>query len=213
MANVTLGNAVTRVRLYLDDDDGKLGDADVVKDALRVAQAEVWQLVVAHGWNGAEQEASLSTSAAGVADLSALAPLKLVGLYEAGGSGFLRPIPPARRAEGLAHRTGVRSLKVVYVPRVALPATDEASFVWGHANVDAPIFDDLMVFTAVKHLKAIDAETNPALERRLDDLRATAVSYVSLPQWRVLPMGYHERIRRSGLFYVVTAPDTLQLVA
>jgi hypothetical protein len=211
-----LSDARTRLLRLVDDDGSRwnaAGDNAELDDALKTAQEEVWLRLIESGAGIFEQEAAISSSSAGVVDLTTLKPIKIVALSLVASTSRLL-IEPCRMDTSPTNAPGIRTLLITYVPRVSFPANAGAAFVWGHANVTATaIYDKLMCAIAASELKIKDGETNKALETRKTELLDAALRTIDIPDWTVMPLDeFSDDDRGSGLEYVATAPDTLQLV-
>lgn len=214
-----LTTARTRVLALADDDDGSRFNVDgtfaVVDDALKTAQIEAWTEAVGTGSSSLVQEVSITTSSAGVADLTTIKPLRIdnVALSQ---SNIRLNVPPARFDQAPTSALISRTLLIALVTRAAFPSAPSGVFVWGHANLaDAsPVLDKLMIAIAASELKIKDNEPNPGLEKRKAELRASVESALSIPTWSVLPLDSITGVDNndSGFSWIMTAPDTLQLV-
>jgi len=100
----TRDEAVDRVRLRLDDVDEVLVTDAQVQDALRLAQEEVWQMVIEAGGNLAATTAAVSTTN-GVFDLASLSPrpIRLISVSEKNGANGRLTIMPARAVDGMTN--------------------------------------------------------------------------------------------------------------
>src|SRR5689334_13195996 len=125
-----LSEARTRTLNLVDDADGvKYPGSTEVDDALGTAQEEVYHLLIGGGANLFTQEAAISSSAAGVVDLTTIKPLKLVNLAESVSGGRLT-INPARFYEAPITATGALALLIAYVARPVFPASASTAFAW-----------------------------------------------------------------------------------
>ena len=211
----TLTTIRSRVLALLDDAGCEKYNTDAlftdVDAALVTAQLEVFQ-VAAGASDIFAQEASVTTTAAGVGDLTSIKPLRLMNVALAYGVGRLN-ILPARFDEAPMNYPGIQTLKVRYVARPVFP-TPATDFVWGHVNVTSTaLLEQLMCVKAGADLKVKEGEINKVIEKRIVELRDAVLSTFSAPGWSVMPIDAYGRSRRnSGLRYIMTAPDTLQLV-
>ena len=207
-----LSEARTRVAALCDDDGTRFSESEI-DDALLTAQKEVWQLAVNSGSRIFEQQTTITTNSSGVGDLTGIKPIKIVSISEFL-SGVRYLVNPQRHDQAPANATISTTLAIVYIPRTTFPANASTAFTWGHANItDTSLFDKLMCVIAVSDLKIKDAEVNPALESRKAELRTALVESISIPGFSVIPMDQFTAERDlSSYEYVMTAPDTLQLV-
>lgn len=211
-----LSEARTKVLALIDDDNTRFnGDGlfTEVDDALLTAQKEVWQSAVASGCSLFEQETTVPTNASGVADLTTIKPLRIVNVAQIL-SGVRWLLEPSRLDQAPANAAIVITLAITYVPRLSFPSAPGNPFVWGHANItDTSLFDKLMCAIAASELKIKDNEQNTALEKRKDELRAAVTEMISAVSWSAIPMDQFSQDRNLAIYgYVMTAPDTLQLV-
>jgi hypothetical protein len=208
-----LSEARTRVALMVDDADAVRWSTTNIDEALRTAQAEVWQLAAfAAPAHFAVESTSLSSSAAGVLNLASLAPLKILALHTYNGGQRLN-ILPLHRTEALANSAGVVACAITYVPRVTFPASAATAFTWGHASItDTGTLDALMCCLAATELLITEAKTNPVLEQRKAELRDAITTRHAQASWAVLPLFGGDGSGESGLGYIMTAPDQAQLV-
>jgi hypothetical protein len=210
---LTRATARTRVRFIIDDpvvsgDDGvRCAKADV-EDALLTAMHEAFGIAVDAGANLFQLEQTITTSAAGVGALASLAPQRIVNVSVQQG-GYRVPVPPLRPGDVDQLYTRAETLVVTYVPRPTFPAADGDAFVWGSASINLPQLDKLMVAIAASELKIVDAEVLGGLEARKAELVRAVEGLSNVPGWSVLPMTPR---RQASLRYMMTAPDTLQLV-
>lgn len=206
-----------RVLKMVDDEDGdrfdEAGDSAEVDAALATGQQEVAQLAFNTGSNIFAQETTVTTSSAGVANLTSIKPHRIDYVSISVGGERLN-VSPVRFDEAPANASGVQTLGIVYVARPTFPATPSDPFVWGHANVTSTaILDQLMCVIAACDLLITEGEVNRVLEQRKEELKAAVLSTFSVPGWSVTPIdSFTVGGRDSGLGYIMTAPDTLQLV-
>jgi hypothetical protein len=211
-----LSEARTRALKMVDDAPADKYDTTEVADALRVAQGEVWGLVLSSGSNVFNTQASFSSSGVGVLDLSSVAPRRLVSVSQYL-SGSRLTVRPARLDEGPSNLALATTLSVVYVPDVTFPAGEGNAFVWGGTTIAESIrvlLDSLLVGIAALELKPKEGEVNKGLQQRVDEKRAAVLELVSVPGWSVMPLDSMAggRVSRASFRYVVTGPHTLQLV-
>lgn len=207
-----LSEARTRVRRHVDDEDSvRFVDAEV-DDALRSGQIEAHRLAYLSAPSLFAVEGSISTTSAGIADVSALAPARILNVAVSSGSQRLT-VSPVRMDAAPTDAAGVQSLKITYVARVSFPTASGNPFVWGHANVNGDDIAALMCILAAGELLIKDGAVNQALESREAKLRASVASAAGIPGWTVLPLdSFSDPGAQSCFSYVMTAPDTLQLV-
>lgn len=210
---LSLTDARTRVGFLLDSEIGIRFTNTDIDAALASAQYETLLHAVTAGANIFTKTGTVTTSTAGVADLSTLAPLKVVNVVYKSGSTKLQVVP-SRQADVIQDYQAAVSLTVTYVPRPSFPASGAANFVWGSSTINLPPLDDLMCVIAASHLKATDAEQNVVLDARKAELKGTVASLINIPGWSVMSMDSSLRAiggRGAGFVYVMTGFDTLQL--
>lgn len=210
-----LSEAKARVQRLIDDTAANLATVAEIADSLRIAQEEVYQVVVGSGSVLFQQDATVTTNAAGVADLTTIKPLDITNVAFVQGSNVARlNVPPARPDDAFVNYTSSVQLLISYIARPTFPSSDSAAFVWGHANVTmTSIFEQLMCCIAASDIKVKEGEVNPALEKRKVELRAAAESGLDIPGWQAATlMGSYPTGTNSFFRFLMTAPDTLQLV-
>lgn len=207
-----LSAARTRVLALVDDAEGvKFVGTTEVDDALSTAQEEVYELIVGTGSGLFTQEASVSSSSAGLVDLTTLRPLKIVSLSQVTGGARLAIFPS--QYEPLQNYAAIETLKIVYAPRPTFPASAGTAFAWGHTNVTAvKRFESLMCMLAASELKVKEGERNGPLTDRIATLRQSVEDSVTPSGWAVIPLAGYPGGTTSRLKYTQTAPDNLQLV-
>ena len=174
--------ARARVRLRIDDEDGVLATDAQINDALRLAQEEVWHMVVEAGGNLASREAAL-TATNGTADLSTLSGgvLRLINISEKNGVNGRLAVLPARASDGMTnYPTSTVDLYVTYIPQVTAGA-DGVDYVWGDSNAPSKALNELMVLKAAQTIKITENEVNGALERRAADMERIALGQINIP--------------------------------
>lgn len=231
MADLTLAAARKRLLKLVDDadwarfneDDAAIGDLSTVASIpeldqpLAVGQEEAWMHAVQSNRALFCVEGSATSSSAGVVDLTTLKPvmpLEALNEYESS-SGARWKIAPVNMLQAPASALVAKTLRVLYVPRVALPTAAATAFVWGHANVTMKAqLERCMLHCAAAELLITEGVPNPVLEKRRDELKAALASALSGGEWAVIDfdeLGEGAALE-SGYGYVQTAPDTLQLV-
>lgn len=212
---MTPTQAIAKVRLRIDDADAVLVTDAEVEDALKLAQEEVWHMVIEAGGNLAAREEAV-TASSGVADLATLLtskPLRLINVAEKNGVNGKLTVLPARASDGMTnYPTSVVDLYVTYIPQAAYPANSSTDFVWGDMDAPSRVLDELLVLKAAQTLKITEAEVNGALERRAADLEQMAKSQINIPSVYAMPLIGRATRTKSRLRYVMTSPYTLQLV-
>lgn len=210
-----LSAARTRVLNHLDDADGTRFNVDgaytEIDLELRSAQQEVWQECIGTSPSSFTQEGSV-TATAGVATLTSLAPALLLSVATYS-NGVREKVSPVRLVNQPQNYTQTRDLRVVYVPRVSFPASAGAEFAWGARTAGVDFLDALTCALAAKSLGIKIRMSNPPLDDRIQDLTRKVREVLAVPGWAVLPLdAYSDPGCDSGLGFVMTAPDTLQLV-
>jgi len=205
---MTLATARARVRYLLDDvAPGVIAtDADI-DDALTTAMFEAYQFFVQGGANIVQTAGLVSTNTSGVADLTTLAPLRIMGVNIVQG-GMRVQIPPLRLAQIQYYYPLAQPLEIIYVPRCTFPTAPGNPFVWGFSTIDLPVLDKLMVAIAASELKIVDAEILQGLEQRKRELRDAVDAVSNVPSFSVLPMSPQGQ---PTLRYAMIARDSLAL--
>ena len=208
-----LSEARTRVANVLDDAPNTRWTVSEIDTALLTGQTEVMQLAVGSGSNLFRTTTNVSSSAAGLVDLTAIKPLRIVDLAQTVGTARY-PVLPASIGDIVQTRAGPDAFQLVYVPRPSFPTAPGNAFVWSTSQVVLPQMDALMCFIAASELKVKEGEVNAGIEVRKQELRNTVMSEINVPSWRVMSMRAATRYptaRMSGLYYVVSSPDVLQI--
>lgn len=205
-----LTDARTRVRSLIDDADSELWTDAEVDASLASAQYEALLWAVVSGCNLFTQEADITTTSAGLADLSSLKPMKIVNVAQVTGTSRFK-IPPIQLHDIAVTHAVATTLKVAYVARPTFPASGAAAFVWSSASISCPPLDQYMVCLAAAEMKVKEGEEAPGLDKRKAELRDAILSLVNVPGWHVRPM------RKSssnglGIAWAMTSSDQLQLV-
>lgn len=208
-----LSEARSRVRNVIDDVEAERQTTAQVDAALKAGQAEALLWAVSEGSNLFTLEASITSSSAGVVNLSSLTPLRVSGVsIRSGTSRF--PVRPCSPMDVLETYAAAETLLVSYVPRPVFPASDSAAFVWSSSAVSVPPLDGLMCMIAASELKITEGEQLAGLEARKEELRKAAKHLIDIPQWTNGPgrASRYPSTRLSGVSWYASAPDTLQLV-
>lgn len=207
--SITLTEARALVATYLDDEEAVVAATADIDSALEVSFHAVYLQAQAWATQKFSKEASVTTSAAGAADLSSIDPVRIVAVNQWNGAAR-SPIPPMALSDGPTNVLGVRTLKLVYIPALTFPASGAATFDWGHASLDLPLLDDLLCLHAASHMSLLQDQQNQQLEQRIKVLEEKAEHLLNFTQWRVMPL--RGRSSDSGLGFVMTDPVTLQIV-
>lgn len=207
--SITRDNAVTRMSKYLDDVDNVDASTSEAQDALKTAHWETYLQASMWAPQRFQTETTVTTSSAGVGDLSSLDPVRILAVNEYA-SGTRYPIPAASLSDGPTNVSGVRTLKVLYLPALTFPSSGSAEFAWGQSGIDLPFLDDLMCLKAAAKLTVFLDRQNKQLEREIEKATQQAQRLMNLSTWRVMPL--RGRSRKSGLAYVMTDAVSLQIV-
>jgi hypothetical protein len=208
--SITLTLARARALKFSDDVDGLAADSTTVQDdALKAAHHAVYMQAANMAPQRFAVEATVTTNASGVGDLSAIDPVRILSLSHFEGVSR-SPIPASNLSDGPTSVLGVKTLKLVYIPALTFPATGTDVFTWGQSSLDLPLLDDLMVLRAASAITAIYDEPNAHLERLIARAEKDAQMIANFSTWRVMPL--RGRSRDSGLCYVMTDAVSLQLV-
>jgi hypothetical protein len=210
-----LSAARTRVLNHLDDADGTRFNIDAtfteIDLELRSAQQEVWQECIGTSPSSFTQEGSV-TATSGVASLTSLAPALILSVATYAG-GVREKVSPMRLVNQPQNYTSTRDLRITYVPRVSFPASASNEFAWGARTTGIDFLNALTCALAAKSLSIKIRMNNPPLDDRIQDLTRKVREMLAIPGWAVLPLDpYSDPGCDSGLGFVMTAPDTLQLV-
>lgn len=211
---VTLSAAIARVRFLLDDTDSNplVSDSDITL-ALQVAQEEVWQLVVTSGANIFYQQASVTTTSTGAANISSIAPIKIANVAKVVDN-YRVQIPPARFYDNYTNVLQSMTLLISYVPRATFPALAGDPFVWSQSTINLNTLDQLMIHIAASQCWVRTGEPpNAAIEKRKQELLDSIHTLVSIPSWSATPVGATDRsVRDAGFSWIRTAHDQLQII-
>lgn len=208
--SITLTLARARVLKLADDVDGVVADSTTIQDdALSGAFHAIYLQASALAPERFAKEASVVTSTSGVADLSAIDPVRILSVSEFAGNSRW-PIPPSRLSDGPTNVLGARTLKILYLPALTFPASGADTFAWGQSALDFPLLDDLLCLRAASVVTALMDQPNAHLEKLIARAEKDAERIANFSTWRVLPLG--SRSRGSGLSYVMTDAVSLQIV-
>jgi len=211
---ITLAEAKVRVARLLDDAAGARFDATLdIERSLRTWQHEVMRHAVLQGAANLQATEQVTSSSAGVLDLTSLDPLTIISIAQVQGTRRLRVDPAQVRSVQYA-RAAVDTFEVVYVPRPAFPSSPSAAFLWGPDATSRPTYDEALCVAAAASLKPIEGEEVPGLVRLRDELFASIANDPDMPACEVAPMRLSRRGRlggRSGLVWYLRAPDTVQI--
>ena len=211
---ITLTAAIARVRFLLDDTDANplVSDADITS-ALSVAQEEVWQMVVTSGANIFYQQATITTTATGGANIASITPIKIANVARNVGT-YRTQIPPARVYDSYTNIQQPIDLVITYVPRAAFPATGGDPFVWSQSTISLATLDQLMIHIAASQCWVRTGEPpNAAIEKRKQELVDSINTLVSIPSWSATPVGATNRsVQTSGMAWIRVAHDALQII-
>jgi hypothetical protein len=211
---LTLGDAISRVRYRIDDEDEVLASDAQITDALRLAQEEVWHLIVESGSNlsAREEKVTLSNGTGNLAGLLSTVPLRVIGVSESSGQNGRLNMYAARLSDGLTDYTSNVDVLVNYIPKIAFPATSGADFVWGSADVPDYAANELMVLKAAKTVKITENDISNAIEMRAAELDRIVRSQINIPSAYAMPLMGRGWRTKSRLRYVLTSPYTMQVV-
>lgn len=213
-----LSDARTRTRRFLDavDDagtaDSRFGDGEVDAE-LKAAQSSIWRMV-ADRCSLWATETTVTTTSAGVGDLSALNPIRILNVGLSMGGITREQVQPARARDGMTNLPLVATLRISYIPRPTAPAVAGDTFTWGAsaaAEFDTELLDKAVCIRAALALNVKEAEQRPRLDAEWQRIEAEILRIASIPRFSARPL--RGRQGKSGIFWMLTAPDTLQLVA
>ena len=207
---LTLTAAETRVAQYLDDvADAVAATADIAA-ALAVEFPVVYKMAARAQPAKFAKETSITTTSAGVGDLTSLAPERILAVNYFSGSTRI-PIPESSLADGPENALVSLTLKLHYLPGLTFPASGSTNFVWGQSSIDLPELDDLLCLRAASRLCVFLDEDNSQLEKLIARTERD-LERISEPGagWRIMPL--RGRSRDSGYGWVKTDHVTLQLV-
>lgn len=211
---LNLDDAVDRVRKRIDDEDQVLATDEQVKDALRLAQEEVWHIVTESGGNLAakEEKITLTNGSGDLASLLSGVPLRVINVSEASGLNGRNKMNPARLSDGLTNYTSNIDIMVHYIPKLSFPVFGTDEFVWGDADVPDYAVNELMVLKAGKTIKITENDVSPALEQRAAELERIVKSQINIPSAYAMPMTGRGWRTTSRLRYAMTGPYQVQVV-
>jgi len=213
---ITLAQARTRVRFLIDDADANplVSDAEI-DVALATALEEVWQRVVGSGASCFTISADITSSQAGVVDMTALKPLRIVNVVYATGTIQLQ-VQPSRTSDYIQKVSGAQPLRIWYVPRATFPALSSDPFVWSTAAISSATLDQLLCVIAAADVWVKTGEPPLAsLEQRKAELVKAVEQQVSIPDVTVAPLRVTRKFptnRYAGFQWARVGHDTLQLV-
>lgn len=212
-----LSEAKVRLAKAVDDVDNDSYDATELTDALKSVHGEAWTTALSGPRKYFRTTATVPASAAGVVDLTAYAPRKLIAVSQIQGQGRLFVMPARPEEAPFTYKLGA-SLEVVYIPDVVFPAADGTAFVWGTAAAMPSLslqLDGLLIALAAQELKTKKNEVLAGLQARVDAKRQGVIDAIPSTSWSSLPLDSWtaRRGRHTAPFkYIETAPHTLQLV-
>lgn len=213
---ITLAQARTRVRFLIDDADANplVSDAEI-DVALETALEEVWQRVVGTGVSCYTLYTDITSSGAGVVDLSSVKPLRIVNVAFKQGTIFLQ-VQASRTSDFIQTVSGPQPLRIWYVPRATFPALSSDPFVWSTAGISSATLDQLLCVIAAADVWVKTGEAPlPSLELRKAELQKAIDEQVSIPTTTVAPLRVTRKFpthRYAGFQWARVAHDTLQLV-
>lgn len=205
--------AIARVRRLLDDrDQNPLVSNDDIRESLRVAIEEVWQLVVTSGAGVFTLSADVTSDSNGVVDLTTQSPLT-ISLVQLLQGTVTMTIPPVRVGDSYAPVQQATNIRVAYVPRVQLPAVDATSIVWATSAVPANTLDQLLCIVAAQDAWITTGEPIlKSLQTRREELTASVKEIPNTPNHTVIRGVGNRRLPSSISWTRGATPNTLQLV-
>lgn len=187
---MTLAEARTDVLERLDDEAGRRyapsSNYAKVDRALDVALSSCLDEYVSAGGDRFSEDVDVTTTAAGVADLSAYDPLHVSGvMLIPEGSTAYHPLQATdRQARGLPVTTAY-DLRCVVVRRLAVPRDHSDQPLVGGSFAGARswvAFDDWVIATAAQRLGTKDDELRQAIVKDLAERRANVLSSARTPR-------------------------------
>lgn len=165
----TLTEIETRVRRFvLDVGEAAYTDAEITA-ALGAAQREVWQLASDSTPMQFAVAVNKTSSSAGVIDLSAEDPRRILNVAELHGD-VRYPIAGGTLLDVRTHLRSALQVEVIYLGRCAYPSAAGNPFLWGTSEAEDEL-NELLVLTAVSALLVKTDTVNAALEARAKALR------------------------------------------
>jgi hypothetical protein len=214
---MTFAQFRARTRRILDDSTSStqeqrwsVADIDQVMPA---AQSEAID-IVSHASDALVVTSALTTTTAGVLDLTAVRPLRIVRVQLAD-STLRLTVPPSRVGDETALEQSARPLIVSYVPGPIPPSADGDPFVWGASGLSLPQAEELVCVLAALMLKPTEGEELAGLRRRRDDLVASLTRSSSVPSWVPMTLaktGPYGRGYMAPFMWQMSGPSQLQLV-
>lgn len=203
------------LRLVDDAAQVRFPTDQILDDALSMGQQMAWGAVVSANRPMFQQETSITTSVAGVADLTTIKPVWPLGPVSQNINGWRMKISPGRLDDGVQNALIAQPLLINYVARAIFPTAAGNAFVWGSALItQTAMMDALMLACAACELTVTVGALNAALEAQREKLMESVAAQLSGTGWSIIPL---DSLTESGApesfyQYVMTAPDTLQLV-
>jgi hypothetical protein len=221
VAGLTLAEARTLVSQFLDDPNSRRWTTAQIDVALQQALTGCLTDYTSEGGSQFDVEAVVTSSGAGLADLTSLTPiLKIVGVQYATGAGtgltFYR-VEPLRRLDREWIENASWTLYINHVRDYVLPTTTTHPLV-GNGLTAAPTwpaFDRWVCAEAAMQLGVKDNDQRPGLERLAQAARISALGKSNSPRSYPLSLPRGQRATLRQLSYVFTPSTTapsLQLV-
>lgn len=202
-----------RARNLVNDVDEDLFDDTEIDDALSVGQAEAWRIAQRGASNIFNVTGSFPSTSAGIVDLTSVKPTRIDSITHVDNGGRFA-VSPVRFDQARRNHEQVVTLSIVYVPDVTFPTDAANPFVWAHANVlpsAIALLDGLTVSIAALELKPKENEVLAGLQKRKEDKERALDEMLSVPTWRVFPLGEGCAPLAQFGYYPVN-PSSLQLV-
>lgn len=217
---MTLTEMRTLVRKLVDDVAQKRWDADGantdVDEALGIAIPEAMSIAINAGSTRFRVTGVFSSTSSGGIDLATARPLKIHTVRLSSGASpnqVLDVIPPAGQAAYTGLHPYVETLSITYTPSPTVPTSGASTVTWGGGG-DTPELDRLACFIAASHMKVIEGEENPVLERRKAELARAVATLPDSQSWVQVPSnGNVRRLWAARPFYwLLSGGNTMQLV-
>ncbi|HJZ06421.1 MAG TPA: hypothetical protein VJ327_11325 [Patescibacteria group bacterium] len=199
----------TIVRSFIDEPTPVRWPDSILNTFINLAIQQVQNLLISSGSNVFHQTATVN-AIAGIVDLSAVAPLKILSLAQTL-SPVLLTILPIRPKDAIVRNAYTGALELVYVPKAELPAGDGYTLTYGAANASNSVLDQLTAVLAARLALITDNEPRAGLEALRLELEGNVRAIASVPSSFVMPTNDFHAINRSIMSYHMSGPNTIQL--
>jgi hypothetical protein len=176
---MNLGEAITRVFEYLDDDgtstsDGSRWTVAQVTQKLNLALDNVLQAYAARGGTRCDQIIT-ATASDGYVDLTAYQPLQIKSVRINAG-GIYHPVRQITTDSFSQTFNSNHSISIRLVARPTFPSSNSADFLWG-GFPNSPALDELICLRAARLLLTKDGEVDASLETQYRELLTDTLTH------------------------------------